>query len=680
MPRTRSSIAVTTPLRAAALSLVGLLSLSACSPDYDAGGKGDRITVTRFEVAAQPAPAHAPARLPGALLDTLATLWQPGVAVSTASGDASASRWLRLKVERLFPGGEARVLSVGGTVSLTLYGAGDGGPLRLRGYGLPDARALDKLSAEVDPRAWAIGAYLYVHVDPHAFLFENQPFDNTESVSVRTHPRATYHEVFSNWIPSEYLGRDAAFFTYAGGALCLALIAVLFAVLPLPGTSRRQWLYFAGYWLAVAAFWYGHTRTHAYALLPSMGAVLAVYIGSQLLMFGAYAVFVLEFVGGRRRYPRAYRYWRNLAVALALAAAVVVALLWFGYAPSLLYNGFVFLRIALALMGVTVSLYLLASTTQVFERLIAVGTLMFVLANVAVINTDEPWAFAFAMATELLVFGLAIGLRAYHERSERLLHQGRVERLKRDVTEARDTALRAQMNPHFVSNVINALRSLVLDGRNEEAYDYLSRFAHFVRVTLGSAKRNAITLAEELRVLEHYVALEELRHDIAIDLDVELAPGVDAAQLTVPPLILQPIVENAILHGFNADLERRPRIDVRFSVSGHDILAVVTDNGVGREAAAARSVRRERARESMAITIIRERLALFAGVTAGAQKEDRVTIDDLYMAGEPYGTAVLLRIRQRFVGDLDGDDSPSHGDDEVLPTVPDFIGRLLGRE
>ena len=163
------------------------------------------------------------------------------------------------------------------------------------------------------------------------------------------------------------------------------------------------------------------------------------------------------------------------------------------------------------------------------------------------------------------------------------------QRLRREVSarrlrELELTAIRSQMNPHFLFNSLNSLQNLVQQNRAAEALSYLSDFGGIIRKVLHNSEKQEIPLADELQMVEQYLKLEQLRFDFTYRINVENA--IDIYNSMVPSMLLQPLAENAILHGLqNKPSDRNFLIDV--SKADRGIKIFLEDNGIGRKAAEA---------------------------------------------------------------------------------------------
>ncbi|MBL7936257.1 MAG: histidine kinase [Bacteroidia bacterium] len=154
---------------------------------------------------------------------------------------------------------------------------------------------------------------------------------------------------------------------------------------------------------------------------------------------------------------------------------------------------------------------------------------------------------------------------------------------KKIIAEYKLVALKAQINPHFMSNCIAAIQYLILKNKVDEANEYLAKFSFLVRQVLNFSAKSFVTLKEELEIIDLYVKLEKLRFEkIKFQLEIESAINVDT--MFIPPLLLQPIIENAIWHGL-LPLENTKVAVLKLIIRlKEDILEIIIeDNGVGRK-------------------------------------------------------------------------------------------------
>jgi hypothetical protein len=228
-------------------------------------------------------------------------------------------------------------------------------------------------------------------------------------------------------------------------------------------------------------------------------------------------------------------------------------------------------------------------------------------------------------------------------RNEKLKNENVYRELQHKSSEMEMQALRAQMNPHFIFNCLNSINRFIMKNESQAASDYLTQFSRLIRLVLTNSKKAWIPLEDEMDMLRLYLDMEKLRFKNAFDYDLYCSEGVDPSSLCIPPLLLQPFVENAIWHGLMHKKEKG-LVTISFRVENDILYCTVIDNGVGRSAAANAGSKSSQAHKSMGIQITRERLALINGEF----NDDKVVfnIEDMTdKTGQPSGTKVNLHIR-----------------------------------
>ena len=154
--------------------------------------------------------------------------------------------------------------------------------------------------------------------------------------------------------------------------------------------------------------------------------------------------------------------------------------------------------------------------------------------------------------------------------------------LKQKIAETEMMALRAQMNPHFIFNCINSIDSLIQDNDKYQATVYLNKFAKLIRSILDSSKQNMVTLANDMETLKLFIEMEQFRNDNKFSADIKADPRLLQEDIKVPPLIIQPYVENAILHGLRNRKDNNGQLSISLSRLNGQLQYIIEDNGVGR--------------------------------------------------------------------------------------------------
>gem|GEM_PF-3392683 len=222
----------------------------------------------------------------------------------------------------------------------------------------------------------------------------------------------------------------------------------------------------------------------------------------------------------------------------------------------------------------------------------------------------------------------------------RLSAQKRKAAFARRLLETEQKALRAQMNPHFIFNVLNSIQYYA--GLNDMAAVeiYLNKFTRLIRAILEQSRSPVISLTQEVDMLRLYLELEQMRFENKFAYSIEVDPEIDTARVRIPGMLVQPIVENAIKHGIRHK-KGEALVQVRFASRGNTLVCTVSDNGIGRDAAKDLGPR-VNGHDPVATTIIGERmesLSALHGIELACVTED--LFDEL---GKPQGTRVSVEV------------------------------------
>lgn len=246
-------------------------------------------------------------------------------------------------------------------------------------------------------------------------------------------------------------------------------------------------------------------------------------------------------------------------------------------------------------------------------------------------------------------FRLVIGLLAigfsYWIYNNRIKSIKKLEKLNSDtvkqIAEARLSALRAQMNPHFIFNSLNAIQHLISESESELALRYLSKFSKLIRLILKNANKNTNTIAEELMILEYYLELESLRFSPKFSYRFDIDPKLNINIIEIPSMLMQPFVENALVHGL-LHKETAGFVEIRMQKSDAFVICTIIDNGIGREAAAMIQQQKGLVHESMALQLSTERIDMLAKLN---RKNISIEIKDLKDSNETIlGTSATIEI------------------------------------
>lgn len=257
---------------------------------------------------------------------------------------------------------------------------------------------------------------------------------------------------------------------------------------------------------------------------------------------------------------------------------------------------------------------------------------------------DSGFFFAIIATTlvvSLLVIGMIIVILL--ARKQRLAQQLKEAQLQARINDVNFAALSSQMNPHFIFNCLNSIKLYTEQNNSEAAGEYLGMFAQLIRATLHNARREKIPLGEEINTIGLYLRLEAMRFKEKLNYHVSVDDNVDTDFIEIPPMLVQPYIENAIWHGLMHKKEGG-EISIRFSQDDHNdtLLITIADNGIGRTKAAELKTGKAGTHKSYGTQITGERIAL---INEKYGMDAQVATSDLYDAHhQPAGTLVTIKL------------------------------------
>ena len=245
------------------------------------------------------------------------------------------------------------------------------------------------------------------------------------------------------------------------------------------------------------------------------------------------------------------------------------------------------------------------------------------------------WVVSLGFIAEIIAIGVWARVAAVRKQ-EKLKMQ-----FKHDLAEVQMKALRSQMNPHFLFNCLNSIKYYALEKDKDATADYLGKFSLLVRRILNNSKSDTIYLKDELDAIRLYIEIENLRLEDKFDYSIEVDPQVFKSNVKIPPMILQPYIENSIWHGLMPK-QGRGHLLVRVKDLGKRIQCIIEDDGQGRRNAREMAAQQPTYRKSMGMQITKDRLRLIEEIHNLAIELDIVDLVD--SEGEPCGTRVVIEI------------------------------------
>ncbi len=217
-----------------------------------------------------------------------------------------------------------------------------------------------------------------------------------------------------------------------------------------------------------------------------------------------------------------------------------------------------------------------------------------------------------------------------------------IDNISKQLIELQLAALRSQMNPHFIFNALNSIKKFVLSNDAENADIYLGKFSRLIRSILNNTREANISLEKEIEMLSLYLELEKLRFGKKLNYCIYLDPSLNEGTVFIPTMIVQPFVENAMLHGI---MHKESDGEIIISFKDHESFLEINvkDNGVGRKAAAQMNGNKNAAYTSLGIEVTRARLM---SLHTDSRVPSGVQIVDLEQNGTASGTLVKIFVPQ----------------------------------
>ena len=277
--------------------------------------------------------------------------------------------------------------------------------------------------------------------------------------------------------------------------------------------------------------------------------------------------------------------------------------------------------------------------------------------QVKVRNDTEPWSKSIAdlgivvkapvwhkgwFWIAMLFFFIGISYLIYRKRIKTVRQQAELELgYKRKLAELEMQALRAQMNPHFLFNSLNSIKYYIIKKEPVKAAEYIDNFSRLIRLILKNSREQLITLQQELEALDLYINIERMRFEEKFNYNLSIDSSVDTAYFRVPPLILQPFVENAIWHGL-LHKETPGNLSIIVSQDDKKINIEIEDDGVGRDRAKQLKSKSALKQKSMGMKLTKARMDINKTLTNTDIFVSIIDLKDKF--GHSAGTKVVVSL------------------------------------
>lgn len=403
-----------------------------------------------------------------------------------------------------------------------------------------------------------------------------------------------------------------------------------------------------------------------------------------------YVLFAFKFLDIKEHLPKWYK-WSFKALSLIIAYCIIIFIIYlFKEDYNILLEGYFYFTIPMTVFGLIMYIPFFKLKSPL-KNYVIVGSLLLMMSSLVsliyyldLVNrglSPEP-AFSIlylGFILENILFSLGLGHKQkliLEERNnsqnmlieklqeneklkekiqEQLEHeveylnkQAEIEKLEnikmkydKEFAELKVSALRSQMNPHFIFNSLNAIKRYIIDNEKENAVFYLNKFSKLIRKILASTMEKESSLAEEIETMELYVNIENIRFNNTIEYNTNIDEFLNTSTIKIPSLILQPFIENALWHGLSLKKENKQLTLNIQKINDLQLQIDIIDNGIGRQRSMKIKQNKLLKRNSVGIKLSKERLKHFSENYEGNWQ---LTFTDLIHENIPCGTKVTLLI------------------------------------
>lgn len=359
----------------------------------------------------------------------------------------------------------------------------------------------------------------------------------------------------------------------------------------------------------------------------------------QPLYQAAYLQFIRSFLSGHAKFPFLDRMLKWVVYA-SLVISMFMVLEFLTSFPIYRFSLNIF-RIGSIVVGIWMIAYLYKRKNRLTKYVVYASISLLVGLTVAWVMIIFQLKFLglypleiaqLGLTIEILFFTIGLADKTSLISQEKIALEVKSKHYEMDV-------LQLQMNPHFIFNSMNSLKRYVLRKETDNAVSHMDKMASLMQGILYGSRQEVILLAEELKNIQLYLDLENERIQQSITYSINVDDSVETAFTEVPPLLLQPFVENAIWHGLVPSDKTHKHIEIRLVESTNYLTIEIEDNGIGREMSNRKAAKSEQ-HQSLATELSKERIRIFN------DDEDGLTIVDKKGAtGEALGTLVVIKLK-----------------------------------
>ncbi len=433
--------------------------------------------------------------------------------------------------------------------------------------------------------------------------------------------------------------------------IAILLFLAIFTLLQYFLSLQRYFLYYSFYLFSMMTFaiW-GFIHSPYIVHFLSYFPFLAISLRQNfyiILTHFCYFLFIREFLEIKISHPKTDKIIRFLMQSLLVMLGIEIFLTLILKRFDLEAYFTVFTQIYLSVFGIII-LFLIYKIHTKLAIYIKIGSTFLLFAGLfGFISSWLNWfptssdvleyypnaLFNFFVLLEIFFFSMGLGYKTFEIISQK-------NDLEQAVSLSELNTLRLQINPHFLFNSLNSIKSYIIKNKTDEAADYLTDFSILIRSILQNSKEQVVSLKEEVETLLLYTKFERFRFQNKFEFVYEIDENIDIENVQIPALLLQPYIENAIKHGL-ASKEKNGALKLIIKDLDQEIEIIIDDNGIGRKRAAELKNSNE-GHQSMGMKINEERIKLLNKINdwhISVEIIDKFTSENI-----SDGTKVIMKI------------------------------------
>lgn len=470
-----------------------------------------------------------------------------------------------------------------------------------------------------NPKNLINGKYLYIKIK-RVVYFEN--INNWRIGYV-----SEYKESLTRYYYSNYnLKTLVPYYIFGGICLIMFFLTLAFYIY----SQRKEFLYYMLYVLFLLLYLNSEVFKLHELFFGSYGLLSYTFFQvSQVVINFCYILFIIHYLDTKSTYKKLHK--ALILIAYLLGGIILTDIVFFA---TKFFVGHIYLldfeRLVMTLFGLAGMIYLTWKSKDKLAYFVVIGSFFYMIGALGLLFLSEARYMIIGSTLEILIFASGLAYKIQGEFREKL-------RFQSEAIKNKNKALRAQINPHFIFNSLSSIQHFITENNKQGALKYLSKFSRLTRNILESSIESRVVLSDEITMIEDYLALEALRFDNSFSYEIIIEPNVEVDIIEIPMLIIQPFIENAILHGLLNKEGDSKVLTISFRQNLEFLTCIIDDNGIGREASSKKQ--RLHKNKSRGLEVTSERLKI-----NNLSDNNIQVIDKSDDNGKSLGTTVIIKI------------------------------------